>query len=144
EEIAKTFKFTNNNTVDWSKYTQDQLLSMVKKEPWYAEQTYYKGLVNNFLILDQGTAPYPRQLIIYDLTAKKEVLFDAYSVPLDITSNAVAYWNVTNQKITAENCPDSVQWIKEGLGAEIESHVSFDFLTLKPKELGQTRCRPTQ
>lgn len=128
---------------DWSKYTQDQLMAMYDKD-WSSQPMFFKGLEKNYLIIDEGTAPPPRGLVIYDLNAKKEVLSDSYSPPLDITNNAVAYWNPINQKVTAENCPDSLKWLQEGLGAGMESHVSFDLATLTKKDLGQIRCQPRQ
>jgi len=131
------------NVVDWTKYSEDELMTMAE-ENWKTEAMFFKGISGNFLIIDQGTAPDPRGLIIYDLNAKKEVLSDKYSSPLDITSTAVSYWNPTSQKVTVQNCPDSVTWEKQGLGAEIEAYVSFDLTTLTKKDLGQTRCKVTQ
>jgi len=142
DKIIPTFKFTNIN--NWSNYNQEQLMNMVKNEPWYTDFTYYKGLSNNFLVLDQGTAPYPRGIIVYDLSAKKTVLQDQYSIPLDINTNEITYWMPTTIKVTNENCPESVEWAKNGLGAGIESYVSFNLTTLVKKDLGKTRCKPMQ
>ncbi|MCX6741495.1 MAG: hypothetical protein NTY61_03810, partial [Candidatus Parcubacteria bacterium] len=103
-QILSTFKFTTpvGSTTDWTKYTNDQLMTMAYTD-WKNQAMFFKGLEGNFLIIDQGTAPYPRGLIIYDLRSKKQVLSDRYSQPLDITSATVSYWNPTNQKVTAQN-----------------------------------------
>ena len=113
--MLSTFKFTTPATqpTDWTKYTHDQLMGMVDSD-WKNKPMYFKGLEGNFLIIDQGTSPGPRGIIIYDLNAKKQVLSDSYSQPLDITSTAVGYWNPTAQKVTVQNCPDSVKWTQEG------------------------------
>lgn len=134
------FKYYSNvetkEIADWK--------AVVENEPWYNEATFYKGLAGNFLILDQGTAPFPRGLIIYDLSAKKTILQDEYSLPLDIKSDEITYWTPTSIKVTAENCPEAENWYKDGLGAEIEKYVFFDLKTLTKKDLGQLRCQPTQ
>jgi hypothetical protein len=144
-QMLSTFKFTTavGSSGDWGKYTNDQLMGMVD-ENWKDKAMYFKGVEGNFIIIDQGTAPDPRGLVIYKLSDKKEVLSDRYSQPLDITATAVGYWSPTNQNVTVQNCPDSTKWLSEGLGAEIESHVSFDLTTLVKKDLGQTRCQVTQ
>lgn len=134
--------FVNKNV--WAKYTSDQLMTMADKN-WTSKAMFFKGLEGNFIIIDQGTAPYPRGLIIYDLNNKKEVFSDKYSQPLDITGATVNYWEPTTQKVTAVNCPELVNWAKEGLGAEMEKHVSFILTTLTLKDLSEAhRCMATQ
>jgi len=127
----------------WTEYTNDQLMAMVD-ENWQNEAMFFKARENNLLIVDQGTAPPPRGLIIYDLNTKKKVFQDSYSTPLDITNTTITYWNPTTQKVTVENCSDYVKWTSQGLGTEIESRVSLDLTTLTKKGLGQYRCQPTQ
>ncbi len=128
---------------DWAKYSQDDLMAMYNAD-WQNQAMYYKGLEGNYLIIDQGTAPDPRGLIIYDLSSKEEVLNERYSSPLDISANSVAFWSPTSAEPTGENCPDLSFWQGNGLGAEIESHVSFNLTTLTKSDLNETRCHAVQ
>jgi len=129
---------------DWTKYSQDELMAMYN-EDWKNQPMFFKDRRGNYLIIDMGTAPYPRGLLIFDLNSKKEVLNDRYSIPLDITDATVKYWMPTKEKVTAQNCPESAGWYENGLGAELETHISFDLKTLEKNDLGeQHRCRATQ
>lgn len=128
---------------DWKKYSNDQLMAIADMD-WNNKAMFFKGREGNFLIIDQGTAPDPRGLIIYDLIAKKQVFYDRYSKPLDITNITVSYWSPTEQVVTEQNCPNYLKWKSGGLGAEIESHIVLDFQTLTKKDLGQIRCQATQ
>lgn len=130
-------------TADWSKYTQEQLMAMANPN-WQNEAMFFKALAGNFLIIDQGTAPYPRGLLIYNLNLKRQVFSDRYSTPLDIKSDTINYWASTTQQVTVANCPDSAQWFASGLGAEIETHVSLNLSTLTKTNLEETRCRSMQ
>ncbi len=105
---------------------------------------YTLALENNFLILDSGTGPDPRGLIIYNLSTRKKVYTDEYFEPVLIQNNTINYWNPTNQKATNENCPKLNEYLSGGLGAGIDSHVLLDLLTLSKKELGEYRCSPRQ
>lgn len=102
------------------------------------------GVTGKFLIVDSGTAPPPRGLIIYDLDAQTSTYGDTYSEPLTIATDSVTYWASTRQAVTAANCPDLAQYTKDGLGAVIESHVTLDLTKLIKTSLGEFRCEPTQ
>ena len=105
---------------------------------------YFYGLTHNFLILDFGTAPPPRRLEIYDLNSRKNVFSDQYSPSTTISDYAVTYWSPATTTPTIANCPDLNTWKSEGLGAEIEAHISLDLLTLVKTTLGEYRCQPVQ
>ncbi len=105
---------------------------------------YYWGITDHFLILDSGTGPDPRGLIVYDLSTRKQVFEDQYSHPATIGNGTVDYWTPTKTKATKSNCSESTEYNSAGLGAIIESHVSLELTTLTKKDLGQTRCSPTQ
>lgn len=102
------------------------------------------GLTEHFLIIDSGTGPPPRGLIIYDLNAQTSTYTDTYSTPLTIATGSVTYWESTTQSVTSANCPDLAQYSTDGLGAVIESEVTLDLDTLTKTSLGQFRCEPTQ
>jgi len=137
--ISKVAKQT-----DWKKYSESELLAIVKDQSWYNEATYFIALENNFLILDQGTAPDPRGLIVHDLNLQKKVYSDRYSKPIEVKNNTITYWSPTSQKVTVENCPESTGWYKNGLGAGIESHIIVSLKDFSVKNLGETRCSARQ
>ena len=102
------------------------------------------ALENNFLILDEGTGPFPRGLLIYDLSSRKKVLEDSYSEPFNIKNNIINYWTETTIKANEENCSTYKVNEENFMGSAIETRVSLDLLTLVKKELGEYRCSATQ
>jgi hypothetical protein len=102
------------------------------------------GLTEHFLIIDSGTAPPPRGLIVYDLDVRTSTYADTYSPPIAIATGTVTYWASTKQIVTKTNCLDIGQYTADGLGVVIESHVVLNLSTLSKKELGEYRCEPTQ
>lgn len=133
------FKANENQNFD-CKYVVENGDFEIKNE--WAEYTL--ALENNFLILDSGTGPDPRGLIIYNLSSRKKVYTDEYFQPTLIQNNTINYWSPTSQKATNENCPKLNEYASSGLGAGIDSHVVLDLLTLSKKELGEYRCSPRQ
>ena len=105
---------------------------------------YFFGLTDDFLILDSGTAPYPRDLIVYDLTNRKKVYTDKYSQPAAVQNGVVTYWSPTDKKVDDKNCPESAKYSSEGLGVEIEARVNLTLANLNKKNSGEYRCSPTQ
>lgn len=105
---------------------------------------YTLALENNFLILDSGTGPDPRGLIIYNLYSRKKVFEDTYSKPITIQNNTVNYWTGAQEKATEGNCPRLKEYEVGGLWAAIDVHVSLDLTTLAKKDLGERRCSPRQ
>ncbi|MEI6843096.1 MAG: hypothetical protein WCK48_01110 [bacterium] len=108
------------------------------------EAEYFLAVTGHFLILDKGTAPYPRGLIVYDLNTHKKVYTDKYSAPLVVSSSTVRYWNPTVTKPNNVNCPKLSEYSAGGLGAEIEQFVTLDLSTIIKKDSGQSRCSATQ
>lgn len=102
------------------------------------------GVAQQFLVIDSGTAPPPRGLIVYDLDAQTSTFTDTYSPPIDIATDTVTYWEATKQAPTTANCPDLAQYSADGLGAVIESHVSLDLDTMAVTPLGAHQCEPVQ
>lgn len=101
----------------------------------------------HFLIVDSGTAPPPRGLVIYNLDKGSQsapVFTDSYDHPLVMATDTVTYWEATKDAVTAGNCASSTQWQAEGLGAVMESQVALGFPSLSVTPLGPRRCEPTQ
>ena len=105
---------------------------------------YIMALENNFLILDEGTGPFPRGLIIYDLSSRKKVLENSYLEPVNIKNNIINYWTETTINANEENCSTYKVNKANFLGSAIETRVSLDLSTLVKKELGEYRCSATQ
>jgi len=138
------YNVTKVKSTDWKKYSESELLAMVKSQSWYDEATYFIALENNFLILDQGTAPDPRGLIVYDLNINKKIYSDRYSKPIEVKNNTITYWSPIDTKVTKENCPESIEWAKNWLGAGMESHIILNLSDLSKKESGEYRCSVRQ
>jgi hypothetical protein len=105
---------------------------------------YVLALENNFLILDEGTGPGPRGLIVYDLSIRKKIYEDMYLEPVTFQNNSMNYWTGTTKKVTEENCPEFKELKANGLGAAIEARVSLDLSSLSKKETREFRCSPRQ
>jgi hypothetical protein len=113
---------------------------------------YYLGLTGDFLLLDSGTGPPPRGLIIYDLAKRKKVFTDSYDLfydrpsftPLIIQDASLIYWSPKDEEVTAQNCPEKAEYESGGLGTIIEAKVELYLSTLSKQELGEYRCSPTQ
>ena len=112
---------------------------------------YFLDLTNDFLILDSGTGPPPRGLIIYDLAQRKKVFTDSYNnftdsgiQSLTIKDSILTYWSPVDTEPTSQNCPELAEYSSMGLGAGIEAYVSVDLTNLTKKELGEYRCNPRQ
>ncbi len=109
-----------------------------------ASAEYFLALSGNFLMLDSGTAPEPRELIVYDLAARKIVFSDLYAGPVEAEGGKVTYFSKTAQKPTLLNCPDLAAYEANGLGAVIMSRVMVDLSLLKKADLGAFKCLATQ
>jgi len=105
---------------------------------------YFLALSDNFLILDKGTAPEPRKLIVYDLRARKESFTDLYAKPVEISGDTITYFSKTEKEPTIENCPDLDTYTAQGLGAAILSKITVDLSTNETKSLDMFKCIPTQ
>lgn len=110
------------------------------------DATYFLALTDNFLILDVGTAPPPRVLMVYNLGSREKVYTDQYSYyPFDsfkVLNDTITYWTPTDEKVTKDNCPEFYELYKlYGYGvAEIEAYVILNLVDLTKEELGEHRC----
>jgi hypothetical protein len=104
---------------------------------------YFLSLQGDFLILDSGTGPDPRGLIIWNIKSRKKVYSGFYSEPYEIKPGYMQFWTETKMA-TDENCPDRKKWESEGLGAVIETRVRLNFSDFNVVHSFQTRCSPRQ
>jgi hypothetical protein len=110
------------------------------------EAEYFLGLQGNLLILDSGTGPDHRGLIIWDLSTKKKVYTGKYSSEEDepkIKPGYMEFWLETG-RATDENCPKAKEWRANGLGAAIETWVRLDLSDFTLTKSSKTRCSPRQ
>ncbi len=108
------------------------------------EAEYFLAFTDNFLVLDKGTAPPPRGLVVYDLRSRKKVFTDTYAQPVTVQGDTLTYFSKTTRKPTLQNCAQLNEYTKNGLGAVILSKVRVDLLSLNKKELGEYTCTATQ
>lgn len=106
--------------------------------------TYALALIGQYLLLDSGTAPFPRGLAVYDISKQAQVYTDRYSGPTKAGEHSYTYWQPIDTEPTAANCPNLAEWQANGLGAGMERHVTLDLATLQVKDLGETRCSARQ
>lgn len=117
---------------------------------------YFLTFAGHFAVLDSGTAPEPRGLIVYDLNSKKKVFTDSYAKPVTASSSVLTYWRPSGSRDTksttgaeaviptTQNCPELNTYISNGLGALILNKVSVDLETGNKALLGETKCIAVQ
>ena len=110
----------------------------------YQEAQYFLASTTDFLIIDQGTAPDPRTIIVYDLNKCEKVYEGQYSKPFSLADNMVTYWEPTSEEVTNKNCPEHQGYEKNGLGAGIENLITLDLSSLAKTFLNESRCRARQ
>jgi hypothetical protein len=105
---------------------------------------FFLKFENDFLILDSGTSPSYRRLLVYDLIKKQKIYEDYYSKPIIIENNSISYWALSSKQATKENCLDFEKNYAMGLGTVIESYQMIDLINLEKQDLNQERCQITQ
>ena len=104
---------------------------------------YFLGLQGDILILDSGTAPEPRGLVLWNLATRKKVYTGSYSQPVKIDATGMSFWQESGPATDA-TCPQAAQWRAQGLGAAVEAEVHLAFADLRVVPLGATRCSARQ
>ena len=103
---------------------------------------YVSNIEGNLLIVDEGTGPDNRNIIIYDLTKRAKVFSDTYSTG-DLSylqNNTIIYWVNTNEIANKQNCPEIDEYQKMGGKAVLESKISLNLSSLTKNGLGEYRC----
>ncbi len=121
------------------KYTIEKGDFEIKNE--WAE--YFMALQGDLLILDSGTGPDPRGLIIWNLRNRKKVYTGSYSEPYEIHLGYLEFWAETG-KANDDNCPERKEWESDGLGSAIETRVRLDLSDFSVVKSSQTRCESRQ
>lgn len=105
---------------------------------------YIIDLLGDYLVLDEGTGPGLRGLIVYNLATKQKSFEGRYAnlkIPYPVT---LEYWTSSSRAVTAQNCPQLKEYTDGGLGAAIVEQVSLDLTTSKVTRSGNFRCDPVQ
>ncbi len=99
---------------------------------------YFLGLQGDLLILDSGTAPDPRGLIIWDLKKRERVYQGTYAEH-KLHKGYMEFWLETGAA-TPENCHEYQRYQASGFGAAIDTWVRLDFASLQIKRSSKKRC----
>lgn len=138
ENILIKYKQNSNQKITCEYFVQEndfQIEGLAK---------FFLKFENDFLILDFGTSPSYRRLLVYDLIKKEKIYEDYYSKPIIIENNSISYWALSNKQATKENCSDFEKNQAMGLGTVIELYQMIDLTSLEKKDLNQERCQITQ
>ena len=109
-----------------------------------AQAEYFLTFTDNFLVLDRGTAPPPRGLVVYDLRSRTMAFTDTYAKPVTVAGDSITYLSKTDRKPTLQNCPGLNDYTANGLGAVIMSKVTVELSSLTKKDTGEIECMATQ
>ena len=104
---------------------------------------YFLALQGHYLILDSGTAPEPRGLIVCDLRQRRKIFAGTYASPYAIKPGHIEYW-LESAAATDRNCPVRQQWATLGLGAAVETQVRLRLADAQILRSRRTRCSQRQ
>jgi hypothetical protein len=104
---------------------------------------YFLALQGHYLILDSGTAPEPRGLIVWDLRQRRKIFAGTYASPFAIKPGHLEYW-LESAAATDRNCPARQQWATLGLGAAVETQVRLRLADAQILRSRRTRCSQRQ
>jgi len=89
----------------------------------------FMGLSRDFVFFSQGTAPDIRQIIIYNIEERIPIFQETYCDSLFLSSNGkLWFWTPIDKSAVRElpACPDSAQWVKDGLDCGYAQRRMFD------------------
>lgn len=107
------------------------------------ENESFLAFHGDLLLLDSGTGPDGRYLIIWNLANRKKVYEGDYSEPYEIKSDTITFWRESGEA-NNKNCPARKKWEKQGFGAAIETQVTLDLRDLHLTTSPRTRCNLRQ
>jgi hypothetical protein len=105
------------------------------------EAIYLMGLVGRYVVVDRGTGPSGRDLILYDALYRRRAYIDGYSRPISVSEEGIIYWQPTTEKATKANCPEFDLLKSYGGTVVIERHVRLNPVDLSLTDLGEKRCQ---
>ena len=110
------------------------------------DESTFLGKVGRFLIIDQGTGPEPRGLVLLEFATRRSAYSDLYDLPIAVRDGVLHYWRPTDIKATKTNCPKYDQIVSDGFIPAIERYVEIDLNTaaLVRTESQKLRCHADQ
>ena len=101
---------------------------------------YVQGLIGDILVLDVGTGP-DRQLTLYDLSKRREILSLAYDsdAPLALSADAIELHEIVDGA-SPENCPDYKKFEADGLTAALARPIRLHLPELTREGIGAQTC----
>jgi hypothetical protein len=108
---------------------------------------YFFGLRSDHLLIDAGTGPDVRTLVVVDLRQNKPVWETAYAgdVTLDAGGTIELLVPVAENDIkTKPLCPEGAEWTANGLSLGYGQLHRFDLANGQDKALAEFRCFPLQ
>lgn len=109
------------------------------------EESYAVGLKQDFLLLDQGTGPNGRELLLWDLRSARVAWRSPFDELLpERSSDTLRFWRPEKTPADEARCPQLRQWRRESLGAQMQQQVRVHLPDLSVQPLGRWRCSATQ
>jgi hypothetical protein len=104
----------------------------------------FAALVGTMLVIDNGTGPDRRRLILWNLQRREQVLDTPLGAIIEVTPQRLSYWRPDEQPANDTNCPRRRRWQAQLLGARMERKVSLDLRSMTPQTLNRWRCVSVQ
>lgn len=105
---------------------------------------WFEGIIGDYILIASQTGPGSAPLDIYDLTTGKFSCGAQVGEAEGWDGYLLTYWEPIDSVATPENCPESAEWTRYGLGAEFEEKVTLDIRSCSTKRWGEFRCVATQ
>lgn len=110
----------------------------------HVDNERFLALNGALLVIDNGTGPDARELIVWDLAARRKLLHQRHGGLVSADSQRVVFWRATRILPTADNCPPLERWKAQLLGAAIEVQTEWSAIDRRLRDLTATRCAPRQ
>jgi hypothetical protein len=104
----------------------------------------FKAFAGTLILIDNGTGPSGRQLLIADPAQRQLVRRLAYTKLVSADAQTVVVWRATQRPATPENCPQLQAWKAQLLSATIEEKVQLTLPALRETVLPEQRCTARQ
>jgi hypothetical protein len=104
----------------------------------------FAALVGALLVIDNGTGPEGRRLIVWNVQRRAQVLDTPLGAIVSVNSQHIVYWRPEARPADDANCPQRRRWRAELLGARMQRKVDLDLASLALQPLEDWRCVPRQ
>jgi hypothetical protein len=110
------------------------------------DESSFMGKVGRYLIIDQGTGPEPRGLVLLDFATRQSVYSDSYDSPMAVRDGVLHYWRPIPVEANKTNCAEYDDIVSKGFEPAIERYVELDLrsATLVRTESTKLRCHADQ